>query len=75
MPRMTAGVIDKLVGKRIRAERESQDMTLDELAVRVGVTPQAIHQYELGLSPLTVSRLVIIARALGRKTRFFLEGK
>jgi transcriptional regulator with XRE-family HTH domain len=75
MPKLKTGAIDQLIGKRLRKERKRQGLTLDAIARAVGVTPAQVQNYELGTAALTISRLVAISKVLGRKTRFFLEGK
>lgn len=51
---------------RIRELRHDANMTQDELAKKIGVSTQAISNYELGKRQLTLSRAVAIALALGR---------
>lgn len=51
---------------RIRELRRDANMTQDELAKKIGVSTQAISNYELGKRQLTLSRAVAIALALGR---------
>ena len=76
MPKLRPGAIDRLVGKRIRRERKQRwGLTLDDVAKKIGITPAMLQHYETGQAPLTVARLVAISKVLGKKTRFFLEGK
>lgn len=75
MPKLKTSAVDHLIGSRIREERERQNLALADIAAQVGTTPAMIHHYETGQAALTVTRLVSIAKALGKKTRFFLEGK
>jgi transcriptional regulator with XRE-family HTH domain len=75
MPKLKVAAIDKLIGKRIRKERRRQGLTLDEIAQKIGTTIAQLQHYETGKAALSVARLAAIAKALGRKTRFFIDGK
>lgn len=63
--------IDVHVGKRVRTGRRLLGMTLDTLASRLGVTLPQLHNYEVGASRLTASRLATIADILGLPIGFF----
>ncbi len=75
MPKLRTGAIDRLIGTRIRKARKRLGLTLDTVARGIDITPAMLQHYETGQAPLTVARLVAISKVLGRKTRFFLEGK
>ena len=51
--------------KTIRELREDRGLTQFELAIRVGVTPISIHNWEFGKSAPGASRLRALADALG----------
>src|SRR5436309_15775353 len=53
------------VGRRIRAHREESELSLRELARRLGVSPSAISQIETGKSRPSVSTLYAIVSELG----------
>jgi transcriptional regulator with XRE-family HTH domain len=53
------------VGRRIRAHREQSNLSLRELARRLGISPSAISQIETGKSRPSVSTLYSIVTELG----------
>lgn len=53
------------IGRRIRKIREEQDMTLAELASKVGISSDMLQKYENGQRKPKTDRLKEIARALG----------
>lgn len=54
------------IGERMRWLRKQQNMTIDSLAKRVGVTRQTISRYETGaIEDIPKSKLTSIATALG----------
>lgn len=57
--------IDVLVGRRVRAYRESLGMSQAALGQQAGVTFQQIQKYENGINRIGSSRLSKIATALG----------
>jgi transcriptional regulator with XRE-family HTH domain len=57
--------VDQQVGRRLRAERERSQISLRELARRLGVSPSAISQIETGKSLPSVSTLYAIVSELG----------
>ena len=53
------------VGKRIRALREEQDMTLDEVARKCGTTRQTIYKYENDIvTKIPYDKIELLAKAL-----------
>ena len=61
-------------GKNLRAERERQGITQQDLAARVGITQGVIAQYELGSKSPSVVTAEAIADALGVKLEKLLKG-
>lgn len=53
------------VGRRLRAHREERELSLRELARRLGISPSAISQIETGKSRPSVSTLYAIVSELG----------
>src|SRR5919204_7052088 len=53
------------VGRRIREHREQSNLSLRELARRLGISPSAISQIETGKSRPSVSTLYAIVTELG----------
>jgi transcriptional regulator with XRE-family HTH domain len=60
-----SGLPDRSLGARLRAERERRDLSLSELARRLGVTASLISQIETGKSKPSVVTLYGIASELG----------
>lgn len=65
--------IEARIGKALKLKRVDADMSQTELAKRVGMSPQQIHQYEKGLNRLPVSRLIEFSDVLGFKPGEFVE--
>jgi transcriptional regulator with XRE-family HTH domain len=57
--------LEEDVGPRLRAHREQRELSLRELARRLGVSPSAISQIETGKSRPSVSTLYAIVSELG----------
>ena len=56
----------KTVGERIRFFREGKRLTQNELAAKVGTSPQNIYKYEQGIiTNIPITRIVKIAEVLG----------
>jgi transcriptional regulator with XRE-family HTH domain len=70
---MKPAKIDKVVGKRIKVERERQGLTLDEVGKRCGTSAQMMFNYEQGLTSLYIGRLAKIAKALRCSIAYFLN--
>lgn len=49
--------IDTAIGRQLRALRQARSMTLSQVAERIGVTPQQIQKYEVGLNRVDAARL------------------
>ncbi|MEA2284322.1 MAG: hypothetical protein QOJ21_365 [Solirubrobacteraceae bacterium] len=63
--RATLSVVDDEVPRRLRAERERRQISLRELARRLGVSPSAISQIETGRARPSVATLWAIVTELG----------
>jgi transcriptional regulator with XRE-family HTH domain len=57
--------VEQTVGRRLREFREGSDLSLRELARRLGISPSAISQIETGKSLPSVSTLYAIVSELG----------
>lgn len=57
--------IEDDIGPRLRARREERNVSLRELARRLGISPSAISQFETGKSRPSVSTLYAIVSELG----------
>lgn len=66
--------IDIIVGRNVRAKRETRGISQGELGAACGVTFQQIQKYESGHTRISASRLVEIHRALGCSILDLFEG-
>ena len=60
----SVGPTDRLVGKRICAQRVFRGLSRSALASSIGVTFQQLQKYEKGINRITVGKLCEIAAAL-----------
>jgi transcriptional regulator with XRE-family HTH domain len=58
--------IDAQIGQRLRTARTAAQLTLRQLAARLGWRYTTLANYEEGRRPLRVAQLVAVAAALGR---------
>jgi transcriptional regulator with XRE-family HTH domain len=65
--------VDQHVGKRLRLRRNLLDLSQDELARRLGLTPQLIQKYEAGETRISASRLYEIAGQLAVPITWFFD--
>jgi len=65
--------VNRAVGRRLRECRQSQPLTLKQLANRTGKSVSLLSQIELGKSAASVSTLNDLSNALGVKMTFFFE--
>ena len=63
------------LGKRIAALRHEKDMKQDELAEKLGVSPQAVSKWENDQTCPDISLLTILARTLGVSVDELLSGE
>jgi Zn-dependent peptidase ImmA (M78 family)/DNA-binding XRE family transcriptional regulator len=61
--------------RRLKLARESRGLRKNELAVRVGVTPAAISQFELGAAKPSPATLGKLGLALQFPTGYFAQGR
>ena len=64
--------IDAQLGQRLRAARTAAQLTLRQLAARLGWPYTTLANYEEGRRPLRTAQLIAIAAALGRSPAAFL---
>ena len=70
---MLACIVESMtIGDRIRGGRESLDINQSELARRLGVTPQAVQQWEAGINVPRRRYIKPLADLLGM-SQFYLE--
>ena len=65
--------VDQHVGKRLRLRRNLLDLSQDELAGHLGLTPQLIQKYEVGETRISASRLYDLAAQLAVPITWFFE--
>lgn len=66
--------IDKYIGNKIYSLRLAKGLSRQQLAKVIGVTHQQLQKYEKGNNRISVGRLVLIAKALGKEIRYFYDG-
>jgi len=62
------------IGGRLSVCRQNKNMTQEELAYKLGITPQALSKWERGVSFPDISMLADIARLLEVSTDYLLGG-
>ena len=63
------------IGARIRAAREDQGWTQDQLAAAVGVSRSAVAQWETGRAGQVTTNLTRVAAALGIGVEYLMYGR
>lgn len=64
----------KYVGERIRALREAQDMSLEQVAKLAGIDPVRLKAYEDGSAVAPIGAVIQLSRVLGSKMEGLLHG-
>ncbi len=64
----------KYIGERLKIARRSRNITLEDMAKRLGITRKQLQNYESAKSNMPVSRLWEISNLLDVETVFFVEG-
>ncbi len=60
------------IGQVIKAHRECEDWTLEEAAQKLGISKQALHQYETGQRLPSSEQTIRLAEALGSSPEAWL---
>jgi hypothetical protein len=68
------GSLDWHVAGQIHLHRVRRGLSLNQLAGRVGISPQQLFKYEQGTNRITVARLYVIAQELGVPIASFFRG-
>lgn len=63
----------KQIGQRIREARERSKLTREELARKIGKTPDSISRYETGTRALNLTELPLLAKALHMPMEYFFS--
>lgn len=67
-------VVDEFIGEKIYSLRLAKGLSRQQLAEVIEVTHQQLQKYEKGTNRISVGRLVLIAKALGKSVNYFYEG-
>ena len=73
MPKKPPASIDRQLGRLIKRARDGADLSMAGLGKRIGVAHNAVAKYERGEVPVTVARLVLIARATEVHIDYFIH--
>jgi transcriptional regulator with XRE-family HTH domain len=65
--------IDEHVGRRLRLQRLSRQMTVERLAKIVGASSAQIEAYEAGTVRVGADKLLLVAAALNQSVDFFFK--
>jgi len=66
--------VDIALGERIKEIRRNLDMSQTDMANQIGVSFQQVQKYEIATNRVSVSRLVMIAGALGCTASDLMRG-
>ena len=66
--------VDNFIGEKIYSLRLAKGLSRQQLAEVIFVTHQQLQKYEKGTNRISVGRLVLIAKALGKTINYFYEG-
>jgi ribosome-binding protein aMBF1 (putative translation factor) len=66
--------LDWHVAGQVHLQRVRHGLSLNQLAGRVGISPQQLFKYEQGTNRITVARLYVIAQELGVPIASFFRG-
>lgn len=69
-----ANKVDKHVGNRVKARRQTLGISQEKLGGALGVTFQQVQKYEKGTNRISASRLQQIGAVLGVPVGYFFEG-
>ena len=67
------GGIDVEIGRRLRALRWTQGLSMEQVAARIGIAYQQIQRYEAGSTRLSANRLFELARLFDVPVGAFFE--
>lgn len=65
--------VDKTIGEKIYSLRLTKSLSRSQLAEVIEVTHQQLQKYEKGVNRISIGRLMLLSRALGKDIRYFLE--
>lgn len=65
--------VDKIIGDKIHSLRLAKGLSRSQLAKVIEVTHQQLQKYEKGVNRISIGRLMLLSKALGKDVRYFLE--
>lgn len=66
--------LDHYLGNRLRKLRRSKNMTLVDIATKLGISPQQLQKYEHGITKISVDTMKELALILGVRPHYFFDG-
>lgn len=66
--------VDKFIGGKIYSLRLAKGLSRQQLSTVIGVTHQQLQKYEKGVNRISVGRLILIAKAMGKSLEYFYQG-
>jgi transcriptional regulator with XRE-family HTH domain len=72
-PRKRNTALDQHIGNRVLLLRHAQEMNLEELAEKIGISYQQLAKYEKGTNRIAASTLYEIAQYFGMSVEFFYQ--
>lgn len=76
MPPMTKEeeiAIIQHIGKRLRAARQLRGYTMKDLASLLDITYQQVQKYEMGINRLSITKMIVLVRALQLEPDYFFK--
>lgn len=73
-PAMAGNDLDTGIGQRIRQARETLEWSEEDLAHRLGVTPDTVSEWETSERDPRSNRIVMLAGVLGVSAHWLLDG-
>lgn len=64
---------DRMIGVLLRQARLELELSLDDLSAETGLPADLIERYELGEEPMPMHQLTVLANAVKKSIRYFLE--
>jgi transcriptional regulator with XRE-family HTH domain len=71
-PEQQAWVLNRTLGSEIRTWRECEAWSLEQAAQKLGISRQALHQYETGKKLPSVEQTIRLAEGLGAVPEMWL---
>lgn len=63
----------RMIGALLRQSREEIKSSIEDLAERTALSPQELHDFEVGEIPIPMHTLVVLANAVQKSMGYFLE--